>query len=215
MKDLLSAAFVRLQPNGRLPRLAVLTSFGVIVLLSGVVAASGLASGPYSSAQTTSTTQTTAPTTVRFSFSVNAKKGQELTRASGHGTLTLAELPSQALIQYQSTTAAGLIRFHRWKIANGHVTDEDDFTIDLSYGHYRFNTASTQVGTRDPVTKAASHTTDSCSPGSPSGFGMSHGKVKSRPDFVGLEMCGVRLAYTNGVAGAHVVVTIKLEPPTG
>jgi len=183
--------------------------------IAGAAIASVSSSAVVSSTQTTGTTQTTTPTTVRFSFSVNAKQGRELTRASGHGTLTLAEPPTQALTRYPSTSASGVIRFHRWKIANGHVTDEDDFTIDLTSGHYRFNTAVTSVGTDDPVTKAASRTTDLCSPGSPSGFGMSDSKVKSHPDFVGLEMCGVRLPYTNGVAGARVDVTIKVEPPTG
>src|SRR5262249_30912234 len=82
MKDLLSAAFVRLQPNGRLPRLAVLTSFGVIVLLSGVVAGNGVARGPSFAGQTTRPRGTTSAKNRRFRVSRYPRKGHATERPS-------------------------------------------------------------------------------------------------------------------------------------
>jgi hypothetical protein len=204
--------------SDRLLRLALLTAAGVVLLLAGAVAASGgLSGGPYIAAQTTTTTtttQTTTPTTVRFSFSVKAHKGRERTLASGRGTLTLAEQPQAPRTQYTSTSGTGVIKFHRWKLVGRRVLDEDNFTMNVTIGQYRFNGVAISLGLQGPVTKAASITTDTCAPGSAGGFGVGDGKVKSHPDFVGLEMCGVRLSYTNGVGRARVVVTVKVEPPT-
>jgi hypothetical protein len=185
-------------------------------MLAGAVAASGsLSGGPDLATQTTTTTTTQTATTIRFSFAVNAHKGHERTRASGHGTLVLAEAPQAPRTTYTSTSGTGVITFHRWKLVGHRILDEDDFTMNVTGGQYRFNRVATDVGTQGPVTKAASITTDTCSPGSAGGFGLGDGKVKSHPDFVGLEMCGVRLGYTNGIARARVVVTVKIEPSTG
>src|SRR5262245_38819505 len=106
-------------------RLALLTAVGVFLVLVVAVEASGrLPGGPNIPTQaTTSTTQTTTPTTVRFSFSENGQrslgKGRELTRASGSGTLTLAEPPTEPGTTYSSTSATGVITFHRWRVV-GH-----------------------------------------------------------------------------------------------
>jgi hypothetical protein len=203
--------------NHRLLRLALMTAVGVVLLGAGAVAASGRSSsGPSIAAQTTTTTtQTTTPTTIRFSFSVKTHKGRERTRATGQGTLTLAEVPQTPRTTYTSTSGTGVIRFHRWKVLGHHVLDEDDFSMDVSSGWYRFNGVATSLVLHGPVTKAASITTDLCSPGSAGAFGLGDGKVKSHPDFVGVEMCGVRLGYANGIARARVVVTVKIEPSTG
>jgi hypothetical protein len=201
--------------SDRLLRLALVTAAGLVLLLAGAVAASGrLSSGQYVVAQTTTTTttQTTSPTKIRFSFSLKARKGRERARASGHGTLTLAEPPQAPRTPYTSTSATGVIKFHRWKLGG---RDEDDFTMNVTSGDYRFNRAAAYVNPQGPVTKAASLTTDLCYPGAAGAFYIGDGKVKKYPSYVELEMCGVDLSYRKGVAGYRVVVTIKVEPPTG
>jgi hypothetical protein len=173
--------------SDRLLRLALLIAAGVVLLLAGAVAASGrLSSGQYVVAQTatTTTTQTTSPTTIRFSFSVKARKGREQTRASGHGTLTLADPPQAPRTPYTSTSATGVIKFHRWKLVGHRVLDENDFTMNVTSGDYRFNRAAAYVN----VTKAASLTTDLCYPGAAGAFGIGDGKVKSYPSYVELEI---------------------------
>jgi hypothetical protein len=205
----------QLSRRGKMRRVIALTTAGVVLLLAGAVAASGgLSSGPYVAAESTTmtTTQTTPPTTVRFSFSVKARKGRVRTRASGHGTLTLAEPPQAPRTPYTSTSATGVIKFHRWKLGG---RDEDDFTMNVTSGDYRFNRAAAYVNPQGPVTKAASLTTDLCYPGAAGAFYIGDGKVKRYPSYVELEMCGVDLSYRKGVAGYRVVVTIKVEPPTG
>jgi hypothetical protein len=195
-----------------------LTAVGVFLVLVVAVEASGrLPGGPNIPTQaTTSTTQTTTPTTVRFSFSENGQrslgKGRELTRASGSGTLTLAEPPTEPGTTYSSTSATGVITFHRWRVVGHRVIDEDDFTMDVTGVHYRFRSVVFGLGLYGTVTKAASITRDTCSTGSAGFFGLGQGRVKGRPDFVGLEMCGVRLDYSNGIGGVHAVV--KISPPT-
>ena len=196
-------------------RLASRTAAGALLLLVGVVAASERTfAGPLASKETTTITQTTKPTTIRFSFSEKGHRGHELTRASGSGTLTLAEPPQEAGTTYSSTSATGVIKFHRWRVVASRVMDEDKFSMDVTSGDYRFRSVAVDLGIQGTVTKATSKSTDTCSTGSAGRFGLEQGKVKSRPDFVGLEMCGVKLGYTNGIAGVRAVVRVKVEPPT-
>jgi hypothetical protein len=204
--------------SDRLLRLALMTAAGVVLLLAGaLVASGGLSGGPYVAAQTTTTTttstttQTTTPTTIRFTLSVKAHNGREQTRASGHGTLTLAEPPQQSRTWYTSTGANGVIKFHRWKLVGHRVLDEDDFTMRVSTGRYFLRRVAASVELRGPVTKAAEITTDLCYRGYAGDIWIGDGRVKGRPDYVGLEMCGVRLDYSNGIGGVRAVVTVKVE----
>jgi len=203
--------------SDRLLRLALMTAAGVVLLLAGAfVASGGLSGGPYVAPQTTTTTttQTTTPTTIRFTFSVKAHKGREQTRASGHGTLTLAEPPQQPRTWYTSTGANGVIKFHRWKLVGHRVLDEDDFTMSVTTGRYLFRRVAASVELRGPVTKAAEITTDLCYRGYAGDIWIGDGRVKGRPDYVEAEMCGVDPKYSNGFGGVRAVVTVKVEPPT-
>src|SRR5215471_8066558 len=69
-----------------------------------------------------------ATTTIRFTVSEKGRdklsKGQVLiTRASGSGTLTLADTP-QARAVNQSTSATGTIHFHGWRVVGNRVVDD-------------------------------------------------------------------------------------------
>ena len=208
----------RMSPSDRLLQFALLTAAGVVLLLVSAVEASGRSSGgPYIPGQaTTTTTQTTKTTTIRFRFSEQSHRalagGRELTRAVGSGTLILPEPPLAPDTTYSSTSATGVIKFHRWKVVAHRVINEDNFTMNVTSGQYHFRSVAASLGLQGTVTKAAAKTTDTCSTGSPGGFGLGDGRAKSRPDFVGLEMCGLRLGYTNGLGGSRAVVTVKIEP---
>lgn len=185
---------------------------GMLILALAVAGVTMLSVAGRSSAKSYVARQTT--TTIRFSFSEKGHRGRERTRASGSGTLTLAEPPQESGTTYSSTSATGVIKFHRWKVVAGRVTDEDDFSMNVTSGQYKFRSVAVSLGLQGTVTRAPSTTTDLCSPGSAGAFGLGDGRVKGRPDFVGLEMCGVKLGYTNGIAGVHAVVSITKEPPT-
>ncbi len=188
--------------------------FGILVFASALAGMTALPAASRSSVEPSVARQTT--TIIRFSLRERSRhplaNGRELTRASGSGTLTLAESPQEPGTVYSSTSATGMITFHRWKVVAHRITNEDDFTMNVTAGQYHFRNVAYSLAVQGPVTRAPSNTTDLCSPGSPGGFGLGQGRVKGRPDFVGLEMCGVRLGYTNGISGAHVVVSIKVQP---
>lgn len=181
---------------------------GMLVLALAVAGVTMLSFAARSSAKPYVAKQTV--TTIRFSFSEKGHRGHERTRASGSGTLTLAEPPQEPGTVYSSTSATGVIKFHRWKVVAGRVVDEDDFSMNVTSGQYHFRSVVASLGLQGTVTRAPPTTTDLCAPGSAGGFGLGDGKVKGRPDFVGLEMCGVKLGYTNRLAGVRAVVTIKV-----
>src|SRR5215831_3174019 len=203
---------MRLTPSraprrNRLPRLALLTGAGVVLLLVGAFAASGR-----------STAQQT--TTIRFTVSEKGHNklstGQVLmTRASGSGTLTLADTP-QAGTDYKSTGATGTIRFHGWRVVGGRVVEDANLSMDVVSGTYRFIKRMQRVALQTTVTKSNPNQTFTCPTGSTGSAGLLDGKVKSQPDsFTTGDFCGMHVLDFGGTVGApaSVVVTIKSETP--
>jgi hypothetical protein len=161
-----------------------------------------------------------ATTTIRFTVSEKGhdklSKGQVLmTRASGSGTLTLADTP-QAKTVYKSTSATGTIRFHGWIVVGGRVIDEANLSMDVVSGTYRFTNRVQNVVLQTTVTESDPNEKFKCPVGSTGGAGLLHGKVKSQPDsFSTGDFCGMHILDFGGTVGepASVVVTIKLETP--
>src|SRR5262249_24222962 len=177
---------MRLTPSraprrNRLPRLALLTAAGVVLLLVGAFAASGR-----SAAQ-----QTTA---VRFTVSgMGPNKlpgGQVLvTRASGSGTLTLADTP-QSGTEYKSTGATGTIRFHGWRVVGGRVIDDANLSMDVVSGSYRFINRMQRVVLQTTVTKSDPNEKFKCPTGSTGGAGLLGWRGKNQPgSFSTTELC--------------------------
>src|SRR5262249_40535225 len=193
----------RARRRNRLPRLALLTAAGVVLLLVGAFAASGR-----------STAQQT--TTIRFTVSEKGHNklpgGQVLvTRASGSGTLTLADTP-QAGTEYKSTGATGTIRFHGWRVDGGRVIADATLTSNVGSGSYRLINRMQRVVLQTTVTKSDPNEKFKYPTGSTGGAGLLDGKVKSQPDsFSTGDFCGMHVLDFGGTVGApaSVVVTIK------
>jgi hypothetical protein len=159
-------------------RLRFRTAAGVLILsLVGAGAASGsLSAALYIAKQTT---------TIRFSVSEKShrmsSKGRELTLASGSGTLTLGETP-QVNAVYHSTSANGTIVFHRWRIVAHHVIDEDNLTMNVVSGTYRFTKTTSTAVVQVAVTKTDPKESDNCPMGSTGELGILDGRIAAQPD---------------------------------
>ena len=193
-------------------RLASRTAAGALLLLVGVVAGS-----ERSSAEPSVAKQTT--TTIHFTFSEKGHapvgKVRELTRASGSGTLTLAETPQDGVV-YKSTSATGTIRFHAWRVVGGRVIDVVNLTMTVQSGTYRFTNSFQNLTFQTTVTKSDPNEKYKCPVGSTGRSGVLDGKVKSRPDSYSIgEFCGLPQLLYGGTNGAHaaVVVTVTLATP--
>jgi hypothetical protein len=191
------------------------TAAGAITLL--LLAGTGVVSGRVSAAPVAAK-QTT--TTIRFTVSEKGRDklpgGQVLvTRASGSGTLTLADTP-QARAVNTSTSATGTIRFHGWRVGGNRVIDDANLSMDVVSGTYRFTNRIQNVNLQTTVTESDPNEKFKCSAGSAGRATLLHGKVKSQPDsFATGDFCGLHVLDFGGTVGApaHVVVTIKQGTP--
>jgi len=194
-------------------RFRVRTAAGVITLL--LLAGTGVVSGRLSAAPVAA-----KQTTIRFTVSEKGHNklpgGQVLmTRASGSGSLTLADTP-QAGTEYKSTGATGTIRFHGWRVVGGRVIDDANLSMDVVSGSYRFISRMQRVVLQTTVTQSDPNEKFKCPTGSIGGAGLLDGKVKSQPDsFSTGEFCGLHVLDFGGTVGAKasVVVTIKQGTP--
>src|SRR5262249_48712815 len=199
---------MRLPPSraprrNRLPRLALLTAAGVVLLLVGAFAASGR-----------STAQQT--TTIRFTVSEKGHNklpgGQGLmTRASRGGTLTLADTPPRGT-EYKTTGATGTTRFHGWEVGGG-VIDDANLSMDVVSGSYRFINRMQRVVLQTTVTKSDPNEKFKCPTGSTGGAGLLDGRVKSQPDsFSTGDFCGMHVLDFGGTVGAPASVGVTIKP---
>jgi hypothetical protein len=191
-----------------------MTAAGAITLL--LLAGTGVVNGRLSAAPVAA--QQTA--TIRFTVSEKGRdklsKGQVLmTRASGSGTLTLADTP-QANAVYKSTGATGTIRFHGWRVVGHRIIEDANLSMDVVSGTYRFTNRMQNVVLQTTVTKSNPNQKYKCPVGSTGGSGLLDGKVKSQPDsFSTGDFCGLHVLLFGGASGApaSVVVTVKTETP--
>jgi hypothetical protein len=194
-------------------RFRVWTAAAAITLL--LLAGTGVVTGRSSAAPVAA-----KQTTIRFTVSEKGRDklsgGQVLvTRASGGGTLTLADTP-QAGTEYKSTSATGTIRFHGWIVGGGRVTDEANLSMDVVSGSYRFISRMQRVVLQTTVAKSDPNEKFTCPTGSTGGAALLDGKVKSQPDsFSTGDFCGMHVLDFGGTVGspAHVVVAIKQGAP--
>jgi hypothetical protein len=198
--------------------------FGLVVVFSVSLAcvALGAAAGELPFKGTVNTVENAAQTatTIRFTISEKGRNklpgGQVLvTRASGSGTLTLADTP-QAGTQYKSTGATGTIRFHGWRVVGGRVIDDANLTMNVVSGTYRFITRMQRVDLQTTVTQSDPNEKFTCSVGTAGRATLLDGKVKSQPDsFATGDFCGMHVLDFGGTVGARasVKVTIKQGTP--
>ncbi len=183
---------------------------GTVVLALALAGVAALAVASRSSAEPSVAKQTS---TIRFSFSGRGHRavpnGRELTRAFGTGTLTIDGAPQEGT-QYSSTSATGVIKVHRWMVLGNRVIDEDNLTADVLSGQYRFTARNSGVQIQVKVTKSDSKETDPCDVGTAGQLGLADRKVKSRPDSVGTELCGVNVPFR----ADHAVVGVRIEQGT-
>ena len=159
-------------------------------------------------------------TTIRFTVSERGHDklpgGQVLvTRASGSGTLTLADTP-QANAVNTSTSATGTIRFHGWRVVGNRVIDDANLSMNVVSGTYRFTNRVQNVNLQTTVTQSDPNEKFTCPAGSAGRATLLHGKVKSQPDsFATGDFCGMHILDFGGTVGApaHVVVTVKQGTP--
>jgi hypothetical protein len=196
-------------------RFRVRTAAGAITLL--LLAGTGVVSGRLSAAPVAAK-QTT--TTIRFTVSEKGHDklpgGQVLvTRASGSGTLTLADTPQAGAVN-QSTSATGTIRFHGWRVVGKKVIDDANLSMNVVSGTYRFISRMQRVDLETKVTASDPNEKFTCPVGSAGRATLLDGKVKSQPDsFATGDFCGLHVLDFGGTVGApaHVVVTIKKGTP--
>jgi hypothetical protein len=179
----------------------------LLVLLAGVVFASSALAQVDASKQTT----------IHFSFTETHRphaKGREWTRGSGSGTLTLADTP-QVNVPYKSTSATGTLQFHRWKVVGQHVVDEDNVTLDVVSGQYRFTKTSSTAVVEVKVTKTDPSEKDSCAVGSTGEFGLLDGIGKVQTDTFSVNrLCGLHDANYGGLTGKPALVVITVTRGT-
>jgi hypothetical protein len=155
-------------------------------------------------------------TTIRFTVSEKGRnklsKGQVLmTRASGSGTLTLADTPEANAVS-KSASATGTIRFHGWRVVGHRVIEDANLSMDVVSGTYRFTNRIQNVNLQTTVTESDPNETYKCPVGSTGRSTLLDGKVKSQPDSYSTGgFCGLHLLLFGGTVGAlaSVVVTIK------
>lgn len=158
-------------------------------------------------------------TTIRFTVSEKGRdklsKGQVLmTRASGSGTLTLADTP-QAGAFSKSTSATGTIRFHGWIVGGGRVTEEANLSMDVVSGTYRFINRMQALDLQTTVTESNPNQRFKCPLGSAGKSGLLDGKVKSQPDsFSTGDFCGMHVLLFGGASGAPASVVVKIKQGT-
>jgi hypothetical protein len=196
-----------MRPAGIATLSALVTVLGLLVAVVGA----GIAGGGLSAAK---------QTTIRFSVSEKGQrslsKGRELTRVSGSGTLTLAGAP-QVNALYKATNASGTILFHRWKVVAGRVIDEDNVTLNVVAGTYRFTKTSSSAVVQVSVTKTDAKETDSCPVGTTGELGLLDGRA-GQPDDLGVNaLCGADGHHDidyGGFKGRHAAVSITVKPET-
>jgi hypothetical protein len=196
-----------MRPAGIATLSALVTVLGLLVAVVGA----GIAGGSLAAKQTT---------TIRFSLTEKSHralgKGRELTQSSGSGTLTLSETP-QVNALYHSTSATGTIVFHRWKVVAGRVIDENNLTLNVTAGTYRFTKTSSAAVLQVSVTKTDAKETDSCPVGTTGDLGLLDGRA-GQPDDLGVNrLCGADGHHDidyGGFKGRHAAVTITVKPET-
>src|SRR6476646_7501526 len=152
-------------------------------------------------------------TTIHFSFTESHRaqaKGREWTRGSGGGTLTLAGTPQVNALN-KSTAATGSLQFHRWKVVGNRVIDEDNVTMDVLSGTYRFTKTTSAAVVQVKVTKTDPSEKDDCPVGSTGELGLLDGTAKTQPDALGVNsLCGLHDANYGGLTGHPALVSIKV-----
>src|SRR5262249_37061670 len=167
--------------HNRLPRLALLTAAGVVLLLVGAFAASGRSTAQQA-------------TTIRFTVSQKGKNrlpgGRvRTTLASGRGPSPPAATP-QAGTEYKSTGATGTIRFHGWRVVGSRVIDDANLSMDVVSGSYRFINRMQRVVLQTKVTKSDPNEKFKCPTGSTGGAGLLGWRGKNQPgSFSTTELC--------------------------
>jgi hypothetical protein len=159
-------------------------------------------------------------TTIRFTISETGHDklpgGQVLvTRASGSGTLTLADTP-QARAVNESSSATGTIHFHGWRVVGHRVIDDANLSMNVVSGTYRFTNRIQNVNLQTTVTESDPNEKFTCPVGTAGRATLLHGKVKSQPDsFATGDFCGMHILDFGGTVGApaSVKVTIKQGTP--
>jgi hypothetical protein len=186
-------------------RLRIRTAAGIVALL---LAGAGLASERSSAGPAVAN-----QTTIRFSVSEKSHrtvgKARELTRTSGSGILAIAETP-QANAVYHSTSASGAIVYHRWRVVGGRVTDEENVTLDVVSGAYRFTKTTSTAVVQVTVDKTDSKETDTCAVGSTGELGLLDGKAATQPDNLGISACALHDVSYGGVKGQRAAVAITV-----
>ena len=163
---------------------------------------------------------TQTATTIRFTISEKGHDklpgGQVLvTRASGSGTLTLADTP-QARAVNTSTGATGTIHFHGWRVVGHRVIDDANLSMNVVAGTYRFTNRVQSVNLQTTVTQSDPNEKFTCPAGTGGRATLLDGKVNSQPDsFATGDFCGLHILDFGGTVGApaHVVVTVKQATP--
>src|SRR5262249_25013674 len=155
--------------------------------------------------------------TIRFSLTEKShralSKGRELTQSSGSGTLTLSETP-QLNASYHSMSATGTMVFHRWKVVAGRVIDEDNLTLNVTSGTYRFTKTSSPAVLQVSVTKTAAIETDSCPGGAAGELGLLDARAV-QPDDLGVNrLCGQHDVDYGGFKGRRATLAITVKPQT-
>jgi hypothetical protein len=190
------------------------TAAGAITLL--LLVGTGVVSGRLSAAPVAA--RQTA-TTIRFTVSEKGHDklpgGQVLvTRASGSGTLTLADTPRANAVN-TSTSATGTIRFHGWRVVGNRVIDDANLTMSVASGTYRFTNRVQNVNLQTTVTASDPNEKFKCPVGSAGRATLLHGKVKSQPDsFATGDFCGIHLLDFGGTVGAKASVVVKIKQGT-
>src|SRR5262249_51021296 len=163
---------------------------------------------------------TQTATTIRFTISERGHDklpgGQVLvTRASGSGTLTLADTPQSNAVN-TSTGATGTIHFHGWRVVGNRVIDDANLSMNVVSGTYRFTNRVQNVNLQTTVTQSDPNEKFKCPVGSAGRATQLGGKVKSQPDsFATGDFCRLHILDFGGAVGARasVVVTIKQGTP--
>src|SRR5215831_4772975 len=193
-----------MRPAGIATLSALVTVLGLLVAVVGA----GIAGGSLSAAK---------QTTIRFSVSEKGHRslstGRELTRVSGSGTLTLAETP-QVNALYHATDATGTILFHRWEVVAGRVIDEDNVTLNVTSGTYRFTKTSSSAVVQVSLSKTDAKETDSCPVGATGDLGLLDGRA-GQPDDLGVNrLCGQHDIDDGGFKGRRASLTITVKRQT-
>jgi hypothetical protein len=145
-----------------------------------------------------------------------------LTKVLGAGTVNLEDYVV-GTFQSSVTAATGTIHFHKWRIFEHGVVDEDLLTLKVvrsGLSVFSLHDDTTLVSVQSigvVVTKAERGETDACPVGATGTLSMyehQSGPNKGDDGFgLTIPKCGVKDAFTNGKKGAKVAVGLTVKHP--